>query len=201
MTKGDGAEPHIISRRRTELSPWFAVVEKEVAFPWLAGVQTFHAVDTPPYVKVYALTPELEVPLVRQYRPAVEKYTWELPAGLLDEGEPAESTCRRELAEETGLIAQSVVPLGMFDIDTGRAEAVQYVFLAYCGAPNPEFRPEDGIEVIYVPEEELPSWIESGRITSLSHIGAIHIAHSQRQREWVTASAGFHPKAHPDLVP
>ncbi len=39
---------------------------------------------------------------MRQYRPAVERFTWELPAGLLDEGETPADAFRRELMEETG---------------------------------------------------------------------------------------------------
>ena len=38
---------------------------------------------------------------MRQYRPALEAFTWELPAGLVDPGEDPAETCRRELMEET----------------------------------------------------------------------------------------------------
>ncbi len=44
-----------------------------------------------------------EVLLVSQARPAVGRETWELPAGLIDDGETTEAAARRELAEEVGL--------------------------------------------------------------------------------------------------
>lgn len=44
-----------------------------------------------------------EVLLVSQRRPAVGRETWELPAGLIDDGETPEGAAKRELAEEVGL--------------------------------------------------------------------------------------------------
>ncbi len=120
---GEPNAPRVIARRDTVVSPWFTVVEKDVFFPWSTGQHTYYAVGTLPYVKVYAVTPSLRVPLVRQFRPAVEKFTWELPAGMLDDETSAEETCRRELLEETGLTAETIIPLGTYDIDTGRAES------------------------------------------------------------------------------
>jgi ADP-ribose pyrophosphatase len=40
---------------------------------------------------------------VEQYRPAIGQRTWELPAGLIDEGESPLEAAQRELAEETQL--------------------------------------------------------------------------------------------------
>lgn len=44
-----------------------------------------------------------QVLLVSQRRPAVKRTTWELPAGLIDNGETAAGAAQRELAEEVGL--------------------------------------------------------------------------------------------------
>ncbi|MEZ4607268.1 MAG: NUDIX hydrolase [Deinococcales bacterium] len=40
---------------------------------------------------------------VRQYRPAIAQETWEVPAGLIDEGESPDEAALRELSEETQL--------------------------------------------------------------------------------------------------
>ena len=50
---------------------------------------------------------------MRQYRPALEAFTWELPAGLVDPGEDPPRGCRRELLEETGYLTRMIHPLGM----------------------------------------------------------------------------------------
>lgn len=44
-----------------------------------------------------------KIVLVRQYRYPINKYIYELPAGLIDEGETSEQTAIREMKEETGL--------------------------------------------------------------------------------------------------
>ena len=67
--------------------------------------------------------------LVRQWRHAWETSSWEVPAGTFDEGEEALACARRELAEETGLVAARYRSLGVVHgaaFLTGRA----HLFLA-----------------------------------------------------------------------
>lgn len=45
---------------------------------------------------------------------------WSIPKGLPDEGEELEAAARREVAEETGLIAGELVPLGSIDYRKSR---------------------------------------------------------------------------------
>jgi ADP-ribose pyrophosphatase len=158
------------------MSPWFTVVEKDVDFPWSDGVQTYHALQPLPYVAVVAITPDDRMPLIRQYRPAIEEFTWELPAGLIDDGETAAVTCRRELKEETGLSIRSLVSLGSYAIDPGRVDGIQHLFLAHCTMPASSFVPEVGTELIYISTVEASQWISSGRITGLAHVAAIYLA-------------------------
>jgi ADP-ribose pyrophosphatase len=46
--------------------------------------------------------------LLRQFRHAADSVIWEVPAGRLDPGEPPETCARRELEEETGMVAESL---------------------------------------------------------------------------------------------
>ncbi|MDD5080155.1 MAG: NUDIX hydrolase [Candidatus Omnitrophica bacterium] len=49
---------------------------------------------------------------LRQYRPVIGSYIYELPAGTLDKGERALDCCRREIVEETGYSAAKFKRLG-----------------------------------------------------------------------------------------
>lgn len=57
---------------------------------------------TADYVNVVALTQDDRTPTVRQYRPAIERFTLEFLAGLIDRGEEPAKTASGELAEVTG---------------------------------------------------------------------------------------------------
>ncbi|MBE6570990.1 MAG: NUDIX hydrolase [Ruminococcaceae bacterium] len=66
-------------------------------------------------VCVIPVTDENEVILVKQYRYAVGEVLTEIPAGKLDfEGEDPLSAAKRELLEETGAIAENIIPLGIY---------------------------------------------------------------------------------------
>ncbi len=61
--------------------------------------------NTPDGVIIYSIYGEKRdrMVLVRQYRLSIDDYIYELPAGLVDEGETYAQAGARELKEETGL--------------------------------------------------------------------------------------------------
>ena len=71
-------------------------------------------VDIVRHVKSVVLLPIPEpqhVILIRQYRYAVNKFLWELPAGGVDPGETPEQAARRECHEEIGQVPDTIVRL------------------------------------------------------------------------------------------
>ena len=79
--------PKINARRTIKVSPWMEIIEREVEFTHGTKPELYHAVAQQDYVAIVARTPDGHIPIVRQYRPALERFTWELPAGLVDKDE------------------------------------------------------------------------------------------------------------------
>jgi ADP-ribose pyrophosphatase len=69
-----------------------------------------------------------EVILIRQYRYAIGRWIWELPAGTLDPGESARVAARRECAEEIGLTPGRIERLGEFYPTPGFCDEVMIFF-------------------------------------------------------------------------
>ena len=168
--------PKITARRDIRVSPWMTVIERAVEFSEGAAPELYHAVGQQDYIAIVARTPEGLIPIVRQYRPAVERFTWELPAGLVDPGEHAAETCRRELMEETGLPAKTVHPLGAFEPCTARRSNRVHSFFFDAGPRADNAPVEAGIEVKLVTPEELSDLIRAGTFTLQLHIGALLLA-------------------------
>jgi 8-oxo-dGTP pyrophosphatase MutT (NUDIX family) len=88
-------------------------------------------VNHPGAVTIVPVHADRRVTLVRQYRASVDRMVLETPAGTCDvAGEALEETARRELAEEAGLEAASMVRLmGTFNTP-GISNQYTTIFLA-----------------------------------------------------------------------
>ena len=168
--------PRIRSRRTTAVSPWMQVIAREVEFAPAAPAQVYHAVGQADYIAIVAMTPAGRIPIVRQYRPAIEGFSWELPAGLVDDGEDPAQGCRRELFEETGFPARVVHRLGETSPCTGRLSNRIHSFFVKTAARATSFEPEPGITVKLVKPAELARMIRNDEFVSQLHIGALLLA-------------------------
>lgn len=128
-------------------------------------------------VGVLPLHDDGTVTLVRQYRAPLDREVLEIPAGIRDvDGEPPEETARRELAEEVGLGADTVVALNSFHNAVGYADELVQVFLATglhdvpSAADGPE---EQHMTIVRLPVEEALAMVASGEITDAKTVIAL----------------------------
>lgn len=167
----------VLERRVVWQNPFLRVIEKDVNLGGRRGVETFWSVDAGGYVAVLAVTSDLQVPLVRQYRPAVEANVLELPSGGIDPGEGPEEAARRELLEESGCEAGELVLLGRVHVDSGRMETQQWGFFA------PDVRVldeqptgDEELELTFVSPGELRDLVLRGELDLAAHVAIVGLA-------------------------
>lgn len=92
-------------------NPWITLREDAVQNPdGSGGIYGF--LETRVATGVVALTEDMEIVLVGQYRYPTEEYSWEIPEGGADLDEDPLSAAKRELREEAGVVASRWEPLG-----------------------------------------------------------------------------------------
>jgi len=102
-----------------------------------------------------------------RHRFVVDRWGWELPSGLIDEGEQAEQTAIRELQEETGYRAGRVEHLVNFQPTIGVVDSENSIFIGY--EPEKVAEPVDLSEadrIEWIPLRSVPALIRDGQIVN-----------------------------------
>jgi ADP-ribose pyrophosphatase len=108
----------------------FDVWEEEVDLPNGKTIRQSW-INHNPTVAIIAINDKNELILIKQYRTAVKKNLLEIPAGSLDNLEEVPADCaQRELAEETGCKAKTLVKLFEGYLLPGYCNEYMYFFLA-----------------------------------------------------------------------
>lgn len=118
MTDSTGSNEHEHSGPRQENrvleTPWISVFYDDIVHPngdpgkyvWIRSTSGNGAVMTVP------VTPSGKFLLIKVFRYPSNRYLWEFPAGLIEDGESPEDAAGRELREETGIAPESLELLG-----------------------------------------------------------------------------------------
>ncbi|MFI4873948.1 MAG: NUDIX hydrolase [Blastopirellula sp. JB062] len=114
---------------------------------------------------ILPLVDDERICLIRNYRVAVDKTLIELPAGTLEPKEPPAETAARELAEETGYVADSIELLLQFLPSPGIMDERMFVYAARGLTEGVAHREEgEEIENLVVTIDEAIAMIGDGQI-------------------------------------
>ena len=163
-------------------TPWIRVVAKTLVGE--SQEDPYYSLALNDYVSVVGYDAQGRIALIRQFRPAVEQETLEIPAGLVDPGESPESAAQREFWEETGFRPTTLEPLcGPMFPDTGRLGNRIYYYMARLVEPDlKSYVPEKGIEVLWLSAQELTEAIDQGRFAHAIHVTGVLLAERQRSK-------------------
>jgi ADP-ribose pyrophosphatase len=114
--------------------------------------------------------------LLKQYRYAIDQYIYEAPAGTMEPGEDPLKTAHRELIEETGFSARTIIQKGFIYTTPGYTDEKIYLFEARDLSPSLEYKKDDDeiIEVIDIATKDLAAMIHNGTIVDAKTICLIY---------------------------
>ena len=116
--------------------------------------------------------------LVRQFRAPIDRVLLEVPAGKLDfKGEDRLLAAKRELEEETGLVAASWTHLADIVTTPGFSDELISLYLARelsAGASHPD--EDEFLNVVRVPLGELVEMIARGEVSDAKTVCAVMMA-------------------------
>ena len=167
-------KPTIALREAVFATPYFRLMAKHLDAR-VAG-QPYYSLDLLDYVSVVAMTADGHLLLVRQFRPAVEEVTLELPAGHVELGQQPDEAARVELAEETGYAATQWRLVGCLRPDTGRLGNRMWVYFAGGAERTDAWEHEPGVDVVMAAPADMARWLRDGTFDHALHVAAIFLS-------------------------
>ena len=166
------SQPERLSHERVYEGKVFDVDRDRVRMPNGREV----TVDIVRHSKSVVLIPVPEaghVTLIRQYRYAVNRFLWELPAGSVDPGETPEQAARRECHEEIGQVPETIVRMAAMHPTPGYCDE-EMVFFKLSGFSVPDRKAEvdedEDIEVQVFELREARDMVRRGEITDMKTV-------------------------------
>ena len=159
-------------------NPWIQVNEHKVLDA--AGIERIYGIVKFKKIAVGVLPifADGSVALVGQYRLPLQQYSWEMPEGGSEPGEEVLETARRELQEESGITAESIVEILRMHLSNSVTDEYAIMHLATGlseGAPDPD--EDECLAHRRVHFQEVLADVISGQITDSLTVAAVLRVH------------------------
>lgn len=155
-------------------NPWIKITEFDVINPsggkGIYGKVHFKGIATGALV----LDEQLNTYLVGQYRFPLDRYSWEIPEGGGPLNTDPIESAKRELLEETGLVATEWTQLVEMHLSNSVSDEYGVIYLAR-GLSQHTASPEETeqLQIKKLPFEEAYQMVERGEITDSLSVAAI----------------------------
>lgn len=136
-----------------------------------------HAVRMHPVAAAVVLDDQDRALLEWRHRFVTDTWGWEIPTGIVDEGETPADAAAREVEEETGWRPAAMIPLVSYEPNNGIADSRHHLFISrsaeYVGEPAD--KNETG-RVAWVPLHEIGALIERKELLDgPTLVGLLHV--------------------------
>jgi len=162
-----------LGRKVVYRSPYILLREDSVILPD-GSEGTYGVLVIPHVVGTVVLNEKSEIYLVGQWRYPVDHFSWLLPGGRMEEGEIPLEAAKRELKEETGIIAGKWLSFGSVDGCDGHTTEICHLFAAtdlQFGDSNPE--PSEKIEGKWFPFDTAVQMAIGSGINNVNSVAGI----------------------------
>ena len=166
----------ILSSRRDQSYRIFEIRTDHARSPRTGRSHDFYILESRDWVNVIPITSTGDVVLIRQYRHGIRENTLEIPGGIVEPGDSPEQAARRELAEETGYLDQSMDYLGYVHPNPAILNNRCHTFVAHDVRLNGEQDQDEkeDIEIVLYPLSAIPRLIRENEITHALVLAAFH---------------------------
>ena len=155
-----------------EVHPYVRVVREVVEIAPGKVIDDFYQVELRSFALVVPVLADGRIMTLTGYRHGPRRSCLTLPGGFIDPGESPETAARRELTEETGLIAGELIALGNF-VDNGNQRGCRgYYFLAVDCVQGAGFAPDPAENFVMAPMTgaELDTALDRGDFGIIHHV-------------------------------
>ena len=130
-------------------------------------------VEHPGAVLIVPFLTRDKVILLRQFRPVINAYIFELPAGTLEKGEQTFACARREIIEETGYSAKKFTRLGIiYPVPGYSTEKITIYKAENLTERGIACEPDEVIETLVVTKKTVRDLFAAGKIIDAKTICA-----------------------------
>ena len=174
--------PRKIAEREIYKSNIFHIHEVDLDFD--GQKCTYEYLKSADSVMAVAVTNKREILFVKEYAAAFDNYFLTLPKGGVEEFESFEQAVQKELQEEVGYKAQTLVKLAELKQSPGYSTHSSAVYLALnlqesvLAGDEPE-----PLEIVKVPWSQINEYILSGKLTDARSIAALKLAESYLNKD------------------
>lgn len=155
-------------------SPWVSLSLVDVEVPGHRRYE-HHAIRSYDAAGVLVTDPDRGVLLLWRHRVLADEWGWEIPGGMVDDGETPEEAARRECIEETGWSPGALHLAYRFRPIAGLSSQTFWVFTAEGAEQVGQADPVESERVEWVPLDRFRALVERNEIVDgLSVVAALH---------------------------